>query len=265
MDSHHSPLELLNRDYAKTGLSKKTDDLTVVYQCSKCYSKANLDTFEMCLRSSAPADFVKCGKPIMREELWDQTCEGMNAIGKKCYNTGKCNGDKKLGLSPPFKSAGGRDDSVDGTYKMNDGAIANYENFYFAQTAEHSRNKHGYVSEKIFHPILAGSIPIYAGDKHALDELGLNPESYVYLAEEDGGAGAVREVQYLLQNKTAYEQKIMQPVILSEEKFKKYFTLHSSTWPTHGDTTRQRILSKVLDLCDKPATTHPEKIPSKAQ
>lgn len=209
-------LELMTRSDTKNGLQQKSDDLTVVYQQKKCYAG--------------------------REEWWDDLCQGMKDIGKTCYVMGNCNGNLKLGVQPSFPSAGGRDDA-----HWQDAAIKNYAKFKFVSALEHTENSFGYVTEKLFLPLLAGTIPIYTGDKHALDQLGVNPKSYIYVTQ-DNHKQAIKEVQNLLANESEYRKRLMQPVI-KEESFKKYFTLHSSTWQKYGDGARQKIVSAILDVC----------------
>lgn len=215
-EQHPHPLELMTRSDTKNGLHQKSDDLTVVYQQSKCYAG--------------------------REEWWDDLCQGMKDIGKTCFFMGNCNGNKKLGVQPSFPSAGARGDA-----HWQDAAIKNYAKFKFVSGLEHTENSFGYVTEKLFLPLMAGTIPIYTGDKHALDHLGVNPKSYIYVTQ-DNHKQVINEVQNLLANESEYRERLMQPVI-KEESFKKYFTLHSSTWKKYGDGARQKIVSAILDVC----------------
>jgi len=213
----YTPMELMTRNRAKAAMSEKSDKLSVVYQQFKCYPE--------------------------REQWWDDLCEGMHAIGQQCYATSKCNGDKHLGIPAPFRSAGGRSAA-----NWQDSAITNYAKFKFVSALEHVRNSFGYVSEKLWLPLIAGSIPIYTGDQHALELLGINPKSYVYVTP-DVHREVIEEVQNLLRNETEYKERIMQP-IMSEEKFAEYFTWHSSTWERYGDRTRQKVINAILDVCN---------------
>merc|ERR1719240_1310938 len=118
----------MTRNSARAALSRKSNEYPVVYQQSKCYAE--------------------------REQGWDTTCHGLQKVGKKCYTMGACNGEKKLGIMPPFSSAGGRSAA-----HWADDATSNYERFKFVFGLEHTRNQFGYLTEKFFLPLEAGAIP----------------------------------------------------------------------------------------------------------
>lgn len=209
-----TPMSLMVRtDKAAMALQK---NLTVVYQQSRAYAE--------------------------REAGWDHMCEGLKSVGQKCYTMGAQNGNKHLGVSPPFTSAGGRKPT-----EWIDNAVINYEKFKFVYALEHQRTNFGYLTEKLFLPLQAGAIPIYTGDKAALDMIGVNPRSYIYVTPETREA-AFHEVQTLLENPLEYQARVAEPVI-NKAKFAKYFTFHSSTWAQYGDAARQKLVSAIADLC----------------
>lgn len=68
-----------------------------------------------------------------------------------------------------------------------------------------------YVTEKITHGLLAGTVPIYWGAQRVTDYF--NPERFIHVNEEDIGA-AVGEILAVINSDDAYRHRVSQPVFM---------------------------------------------------
>ena len=60
------------------------------------------------------------------------------------------------------------------------------------------------ITEKVFHALLAGSVPVYVGDAASLKKLA-PPHSVIYAADFADPAALAAHLQYLVSNASAYE------------------------------------------------------------
>ena len=88
--------------------------------------------------------------------------KSVDALGKSCSNIEKSNRDVY---------------NDDITY--NDIAVEYYSKYKFVLSLENGIVD-GYITEKLINPIIAGSIPIYAGPKDAFEIININRVIYVY-------------------------------------------------------------------------------------
>ena len=96
-------------------------------------------------------------------------------------------------------------DSENATERLNlkRKAISNYQ-FYlaFENTIEP-----GYVTEKVYDALLAGTVPVYLGDSSFCKKLIPLPNAVIYLDDFDGKVEQlVEKLKYLSTNETAYEE-----------------------------------------------------------
>lgn len=211
---HLTPIDLIDRTHAVQRLAKKKHDHRVIYMQTDC-----------------AVDF--------RQKFYDAICETMARKNQTCHFTG-CKGFKGLGEAyqvPPRTSEAWEEFSVQ-----------SYEQFKFAVSMENRINNYGYVTEKMVLPLLAGTVPIYRGAKQITDIF--DPDAFL-LVKEGGETTTINKVLQLLDDEDAYKQMVSRPTI-SEEKFRKYFTWHSSTWARYGDGLRRRIIENLLEICNEP-------------
>jgi hypothetical protein len=128
------------------------------------------------------------------------------------------------------------DDDMRGKYK-ND-KITYLRDFQFNLCPENSNNK-GYVTEKIFHAIMAGCVPIYWGNEGYPEPEILNPKAIIYLdkAHPEEGLALLKKLHEDLK---AYEEFASQPRFLpgAAEKIYAYYE--------RLDAKLKEILSKEM-------------------
>ena len=97
-----------------------------------------------------------------------------------------------------------------------------YSEYQFCMAMENSKTQQ-YLSEKILMAFLAGCIPIYYGSDEVFDIF--NKDAFVFYNPQDP-APALRQLQYLLQNETAYHDMLHQQPILAhgEDTVRNYFS-----------------------------------------
>lgn len=217
---------------------------------------ASLDFMEQ--RGHTPMDLVHRGRPPRRDEartvayqqqdcaphreaFWDRLCTSMQAMGRACHALAKCNGHEHLGLQDDEGNEGRASPSRD------DNSVERFARYRFVVALESHMSGGGYVTEKIVNPLLAGSVPIYAGSKRVSEVF--DPATFVEYDPADGGASAIARVGELLRRPEEYEAMISKPAV-TPESLKAYFSWHPSVWPEYGDGLRQRIVNDVLSLCD---------------
>ena len=78
----------------------------------------------------------------------------------------------------------------------------------------------GYVTEKLLHPLQAGSIPIYWGAREALTDF--NPEAFVYAPDFEDFDSLIRHVLDLAEDKDRLEAMATAPVFRGNEVAYRY-------------------------------------------
>eukprot|EP01031_Cornospumella_fuschlensis_P037806 gene37806-45928_t len=64
----------------------------------------------------------------------------------------------------------------------------------------------GYVTEKPFDALIAGTVPVYLGDPNTLKQLLPHPKAAICVQDYPDRASLVKYLNYLMQNETAYEE-----------------------------------------------------------
>ena len=85
--------------------------------------------------------------------------------------------------------------------------------YRFTLAMENSRGGH-YVTEKITHALLTGTVPIYWGAPHVTAYF--NPDRFIHIHEldEEGIGSAINDVLTLATDDEAYQERIAQPVFM---------------------------------------------------
>uniref|UniRef100_A0A6C0EN07 Fucosyltransferase C-terminal domain-containing protein n=1 Tax=viral metagenome TaxID=1070528 RepID=A0A6C0EN07_9ZZZZ len=85
--------------------------------------------------------------------------------------------------------------------------------YRFTLAMENSRGGH-YVTEKITHALLTGTVPIYWGAPHVTTYF--NPDRFIHIHEldEEGIGSAINDVLTLATDDEAYQERIAQPVFM---------------------------------------------------
>jgi len=68
----------------------------------------------------------------------------------------------------------------------------------------------GYVTEKIFEPLAAGSIPLYFGDESV--KLDFNPKAFINVRDFKNFSEALRYVEEVDKNEDLYNSYLTQPI-----------------------------------------------------
>lgn len=80
----------------------------------------------------------------------------------------------------------------------------------------------GYVSEKILHAFLAGTIPIYFGSRLVFDIF--NAKAFIFF-DLDAPQQALSQIQFYEQNPARYDEMLNAPILAhGEETIEKYFS-----------------------------------------
>mmetsp|Transcript_9217 Transcript_9217/g.13424 ORF Transcript_9217/g.13424 Transcript_9217/m.13424 type:complete len:395 (+) Transcript_9217:85-1269(+) len=97
-----------------------------------------------------------------------------------------------------------------------------YHDYRFALVME-NKNHDGYVSEKIVNAFLGGVVPIYYGTPDIFKLF--NRKAFIYYDIEKPQE-AWKQIQYLENNKTAYEEMLAEPILANGmETMSEYFSL----------------------------------------
>lgn len=87
---------------------------------------------------------------------------------------------------------------------------------------ENSNDSYGYVSEKILHAFLAGSVPIYFGSRLVFDIF--NAEAFIFF-DLDAPQQALSQIQFHEQNPVHYDEMLNAPILAhGEDTIEKYFS-----------------------------------------
>lgn len=224
----YTPLDLVNRGHPESNsmkfLSMKDDQHVYAYQHRNC-------------------------KPS-REGFFDTMCKALTDNGDSCHALGRCHGGSGLA-----KREDVHDDreAVDkeGRLVRDENAIDRYTKYKFVEAFEENAGfgeGHGYISEKMMDPLLAGAVPVYAGgSEHHVEEV-FNPEA-ILIADVNDLSKTANRISYLMRHPQEYEAMVKAPAV-TEENMKKYFTWHPATWPKYGDQLRMQIINHILGLCE---------------
>lgn len=185
-----------------------------------------------------------------RERLFDLLeKELFNATGQHASALSRCHGQttslslvSPLNLELPSDPLSHFDESVE-----------RYQKFKFTMSPEHNVNDIGYVTEKLVEGLLAGSVPIYAGDFAAAAEMfDMRGVVRADFSSQAGMVATAKEVVRLAQDPEAYEHKRRHEPLVLEQALRKQFSWHPAVWPKHGDWLRQRIVGEILRACEDP-------------
>lgn len=104
-------------------------------------------------------------------------------------------------------------------------------NFMFNMAFENSLEP-GYVTEKPFDALMAGTVPVYLGDAAHLKTLVPYPKAIIYLQDMNNNVSKLVEyLTYLTTNETAYEEHREWRRHYSLTTLKKHISLMGTTWP----------------------------------
>lgn len=90
------------------------------------------------------------------------------------------------------------------TYNWQAGKLALSKEYLFTIAIENSL-AYDYISEKLWHPLIAGSVPIYRGAPNVYDWLPCRTDCIIDLSKFSTAADAAAFIKTVAQNKTLYE------------------------------------------------------------
>jgi hypothetical protein len=96
-----------------------------------------------------------------------------------------------------------------------------FSRYRYALVMENSDSP-GYVSEKILHAFLSGTVPIYYGSRFVFDVF--NAKAFIFF-DLDMPHQALSQIQYYEQNPVEYEKMLSEPILANgQETIEKYFS-----------------------------------------
>ncbi len=99
----------------------------------------------------------------------------------------------------------------------------------------------GYITEKILHAFISGSVPIYYGTREIFEIF--NHRAFVYYDPENPSK-AIEQVRYLEQNRTAYEGVVKEQIFRDgEQTLSSFFSLSRNVGM---ETMRRKLQEKIL-------------------
>jgi len=114
-----------------------------------------------------------------------------------------------------------------------------------------------YTTEKVFHGLVAGSVPVYVGDAASLKKLA-PPGSVIYAADFESAADLASHLRHLATNRTAYEQRLAwRTDPASMHALNQYMSL--PVWEASNQGSRACALCEFLWASPRrvrPATAH---------
>ena len=111
-----------------------------------------------------------------------------------------------------------------------------------------------YITEKVFHALLAGSVPVYVGDAASLKKLA-PPHSVIYAADFADPAALAAHLQYLASNNSAYESYLAWRADLGAlDALHRFMSL--PTWEAQPQSQRACALCEFLWAA--PRRVHPK-------
>ena len=122
----------------------------------------------------------------------------LNAIQK--YKKVDCAGNLRNNM-PNGAKVKGRGDQKEKVLFLSD--------YKFTIAAE-NKKRNGYTTEKLFHALVSGGVPIYWGSESVNKDF--NPERFINVEDFNSYDELLNEIIYLDQNDRAYKQKISKPI-----------------------------------------------------
>ena len=83
------------------------------------------------------------------------------------------------------------------------------KDYKFTIAIENFVNSPGYMTEKITHPMIVNSIPIYLGDPTVAKDF--NPKSFINIADFKSFGAAVKRIKEIDENDELYEKMLREP------------------------------------------------------
>ena len=109
-----------------------------------------------------------------------------------------------------------------GKYKNNVGKIRNkisfLSNYKFSIAMENTEGE-GYLSEKIMHSFLSGTIPIYYGD-YILDEF-INPKSYILIKGKKDIKNKIEYIKKIDNNDNLFKKILKENIFIDPKYYEK--------------------------------------------
>lgn len=105
--------------------------------------------------------------------------------------------------------------------------------YKFVIAMENSYSEHGYITEKIINPLMAGVIPIYWGSKKIHDYF--NPDRILTIENEDDFIPIVKKIKELMEDNQKYYKVVEQPT----------YQLNIRTLDTIVEETKKVITNKI--------------------
>ena len=109
-----------------------------------------------------------------------------------------------------------------GKYKNNVGKIRNkisfLRNYKFSIAMENTEGE-GYLSEKIMHSFLSGTIPIYYGD-YILDEF-INPKSYILIKGKKDIKNKIEYIKKIDNNDNLFKKILKENIFIDPKYYEK--------------------------------------------
>ena len=129
-----------------------------------------------------------------------------------------------------------------GDWKSNEILLHDYR---FALVMESTGMRKGYITEKIINAFLAGTVPVYYGNKDVFDIF--NPKAFVFM-DPANMEPAIQRIAYLEQNSTAYDEMVLKEPILKDgmATLNRYFSLSDEI----GDGSLKKKIRERLGFED---------------
>jgi GR25 family glycosyltransferase involved in LPS biosynthesis len=129
----------------------------------------------------------------------------------------------------------------------NDDAVIKYSHYKFVLALE-NKFEPGYVTEKIINPIIAGSIPIYAGHHGAFNFI--NKKRVIYVYDYPNLDDLINKIKEVDNNDVLYNSIIKEPIFNSNINFDNFeIYLEDELKKSLGLTKRNFLISK--NNCNK--------------
>lgn len=211
-----------------------------------------------------------------REELWVALATALRkTLNLTSYHLGTCTG---VAPGAPTVSVGDR---------SNDRARSSerYARYNLALVAEHGLSELGYLSEKFWDAVIAGSIPIHFGSVESVIGDFLNREraimppvdwpnntrrtkirygayyrkkkdrvpwkTYAALSRSSEQAMVAKVVELAGNEEKLIERRSRTILAFPEDQtLRRWCSHHPSVWPTHGDQMRLTLMEHAANLCE---------------
>lgn len=130
----------------------------------------------------------------------------------------------------------GKQDQSGGYIDWRKEKLETIKEYKFSMAFENEQD-YNYVTEKIYQPLLVGSIPIYWGAPNV--DILFNPKCFVNVNNFDSYEEAIDEIMRIDENEVYYQTFFEEPAILPDSKL--------------ADVSEEKILERIntIILCDK--------------